>query len=126
MTTSLRWTIADIDALPDNGNRYEIIDGEIYMSKQPHWHHQATCANITEVLSAGTANEQCDRDAKRRLYSRRGVQESWIADWRTITVEVYRRQQAELRLIQTLLTGDELTSPLLPGFSCIVERFFEI
>jgi Uma2 family endonuclease len=185
MTTSLRWTIADTDALPDNGSRYEIIDGEIYVSKQPHWHHQATSANITielgtwsrssglgrtfqapgilyaddeavvpdvawvskerlasvlapdgklytspdlvvEVLSAGTANEQRDRDAKRRLYSRRGVQEYWIADWRATTVEVYRRQQAELRLIQTLLAGDELTSPLLPGFACVIDRFFEI
>jgi hypothetical protein len=47
MTTSLRWTIADIDALPDNGSRYEIIDGDLHVSKQPHWHHQATCANIT-------------------------------------------------------------------------------
>lgn len=185
MTTSLRWTTTDIEALPDNGNRYEIIDGELYVSKQPHWHHQATCTNIAaelviwsrssglgrtieapgiiyaddeavapdvawisrdrlthvlspdgklyqspdlvvEVLSLGTANEQRDREAKRRLYSRRGVREYWIADWRTVQVEVYRRQQAELRLVQTLLAGDELVSPLLPGFACVIDRFFEI
>jgi Uma2 family endonuclease len=54
------------------------------------------------------------------------VQEYWSADWRATTVEVYRRQRAELRLIQTLLTGDELTSPLLPGFTCVIDRFFEI
>jgi Uma2 family endonuclease len=44
---SVRWTIADLDHLPDaNGTRYEIIAGELYMSKQPHWHHQRTCSNI--------------------------------------------------------------------------------
>ena len=26
--TSTRWTSADLNALPDDGNRYEIIDGE--------------------------------------------------------------------------------------------------
>jgi Uma2 family endonuclease len=66
------------------------------------------------------------RDAKRQLYSRRAVQEYRIADWRSRSVEVYRRQQAELRLVQTLLAGDELVSPLLPGFSCLIDRFFEI
>jgi len=34
MTTSLRWTIADIDALPDNGNRHEIIDGDLIASSR--------------------------------------------------------------------------------------------
>jgi len=45
--TSVRWTIADLDHLPENnGVRYEIIDGELHMSKQPHWHHQKTCSNL--------------------------------------------------------------------------------
>jgi len=43
-----RWTIADLEDLPeDNGTRYEIIEGELFMSKQPHWHHQNACANLT-------------------------------------------------------------------------------
>jgi Uma2 family endonuclease len=76
MSTSLRWTVADLAALPDNDSRYEIID--------------------------------------------------WISDWRAETVEVYRRQQAELRLVQTLLRGDLFESPLLPGFGCVIDRFFAI
>ncbi|HWQ15745.1 MAG TPA: hypothetical protein VNL77_23290 [Roseiflexaceae bacterium] len=42
MTTpapELRWTSADLEAFPDNGKRYEIIDGELYVSKQPDWYH---------------------------------------------------------------------------------------
>ena len=40
MNQSLRWTSADLELLPDDGKRYEIIDGELYVSKQPNWYHQ--------------------------------------------------------------------------------------
>jgi hypothetical protein len=40
-------------------------------------------------------------------------------------VEVYRREQGRLRRVATLLAADEITSPLLPGFACRVERFFD-
>lgn len=46
-TPQVHWTIADLEHLPDsNGTRYEIIGGELHMTKQPHWHHQRTCSNI--------------------------------------------------------------------------------
>jgi Uma2 family endonuclease len=46
------WTSADLEAFPDNGFRYEIIEGELFVSKQPHWHHQFTCARITTFLES--------------------------------------------------------------------------
>ena len=52
MTSSLRWTSADLDALPDDGKRYEIIDGELYVSKQPQWHHQVVCGQIFTLLQS--------------------------------------------------------------------------
>jgi Uma2 family endonuclease len=52
MSTTLRWTSRDLETLPDNGKRYEIIDGELYMSKQPHWHHQYVCNRVSFVLTA--------------------------------------------------------------------------
>jgi Uma2 family endonuclease len=52
MNTALRWTSADLEAFPDNGKRYEIIDGELYMSKQPHYHHQVTCMNLGYFLKS--------------------------------------------------------------------------
>jgi hypothetical protein len=33
METTLRWTSADLEVLPDDGKRYEIIDGELYVSR---------------------------------------------------------------------------------------------
>jgi Uma2 family endonuclease len=183
MSAALRWTSADLAVLPDDGKRYEIIDGELYMSRQPHWHHQQACMRIAaaldawsrqtrageanlapgvifaedndvapdviwisqarranalgpeghlhaapelvvEVLSPGGANERRDREAKLKLYSRRGVLEYWIVDWRTQQIELYRREQLALQLVATLYATDTLASPLLPGFVCQVATLF--
>jgi Uma2 family endonuclease len=46
----LLWTSADLELLPDNGNRYEIINGELYVTRAPHWKHQKTCGRFFTVL----------------------------------------------------------------------------
>ena len=179
MSTPTRWTSADLELLPDDGTRYEIIDGELFMSTQPHVNHQIVCFEVCfelgqwnrqkrmgkviigpglifaddddvapdavwisnerlaialeqdgklhsapelviEVLSPGTSNEKRDREIKLKLYSRRGVSEYWILDWRTRQAEVYRRDSAQLQLAATLYESDLLESPLLPGFSVAV------
>src|SRR5215210_2718607 len=50
MPTSLRWTSADLESLPDDGKRYEIVDGELHMSKQPHYFHQYVCGKLVAKL----------------------------------------------------------------------------
>ena len=50
MGTPLRWTSADLDVLPDDGKRYEIVDGEIYVSRQPGYHHQYACSQLNIAL----------------------------------------------------------------------------
>src|SRR5947208_2498365 len=79
---------------------------------------------VIEVLSPGSVNERRDRDLKLNLYSRQGVQEYWIADWQERLVEVYRREATDLRLVDTLVDGDAITSPLLPGFSCPISSLW--
>jgi len=177
-----RWTIADLELLSrEEGKRYEVIGGGLFVSTQPHWDHQGTCDSITleltlwarasgngqvrsapgvifddenavapdvvwvsaerlrlvlgedgklhdapdlvvEVLSPGTTNIRRDREAKLRLYSTRGVREYWIVDWQAKSLQVYRREGAMLKLVATLFPQDELTSPLLPGFTVAVAR----
>ena len=75
-------------------------------------------------FTPGTANERRDREAKLKLYSTQGVQEYWLANYQLQTVEVYRRESAQLKLVATLLANDEITSPLLPGFRCAIQQFF--
>jgi Uma2 family endonuclease len=50
------------------------------------------------------------------------VQEYWIVNWRLKEVEVYRRAEAMLQKVTTLLVADQLTSPLLPGFECAMAK----
>ncbi|UBF25427.1 Uma2 family endonuclease [Kovacikia minuta CCNUW1] len=176
----VRWTTADLELLPDDGwKRYEIVDGELFVTKAPHFRHQTVIRNICsvlsqqnsgeaipnpgvifsdadnvipdvvwvsrdrlplitdeaghfisapeliiEVLSPGATNERRDREAKLKLYSSQGVQEYWIVSRELQQVEVYRRENAILKRAVTYLAQDTITSPLLPGFECRVEKFF--
>lgn len=40
------WTYDTYAAIPDDGNRYEIIDGVLYMSPAPNMSHQGASANL--------------------------------------------------------------------------------
>ena len=46
-----QWTTADLELFPQDGKRYEIIDGELFVTTAPHWYHQRTCGNIYQALN---------------------------------------------------------------------------
>jgi Uma2 family endonuclease len=50
MYPSTRWKSADLELLPDNGSRYEIIDGELFVTRAPHWNHQNAILNLSVAL----------------------------------------------------------------------------
>ncbi|HKV42549.1 MAG TPA: hypothetical protein VJX67_25330 [Blastocatellia bacterium] len=43
-------TIADLDAMPDDGNGYELIEGELFASCSPSLPHQRIVRNLLLVL----------------------------------------------------------------------------
>ena len=51
-TESFRWTTRDLELLPDDGDRYEIIDGELFVTRAPHWAHQKAAGRIYTALDA--------------------------------------------------------------------------
>ncbi|MEM8810681.1 MAG: Uma2 family endonuclease [Cyanobacteria bacterium P01_G01_bin.38] len=179
----LRWTIDDLEGLPENSNRYEIINGELHVTRAPHWKHQSAAGRayskllnwseksglgepvmtpgvifsesdavipdvvwvknerletlldeaghltgspdlVIEVLSKSKKDQDCDRKFKLKLYSVQGVLEYWIFDREHRAAEIYRREAGVLTLTMTLYAEDNLTSPLLPGFSCSVGNLF--
>jgi len=183
VSPQVRWTIKDLESFPDNNNRYEIIDGELFVTRSPHIAHQFVVGAVyselrhgssqsqlgmaaispsvifseadavipdviwispdrlnqlldesghltgapelmVEVLSESLADKKRDRETKLKQYSIQGVIEYWIVDRWLKAVEVYRRENGILKKVMTLLAGDELTSPLLPEFSCRVDRLF--
>jgi Uma2 family endonuclease len=190
MTATRQFTIDDLVNLPDDGNRYEIIEGELYVTAAPGDEHQGVIAAllvaletwrraggggrlragiglifsrrdgvipdlvwaapdqlpamlidpatgrrdgkwhrapalVVEVLSPGAENAERDRETKLTLYDRRGVREYWIVDPVSRAVEVYRRREGALQLAATVLQGETLTSPQLPGLALPVAGLFE-
>jgi Uma2 family endonuclease len=43
-------TIADLDALPDDDNRYELFEGELFVSRAPSLSHQRVLGNIYAIV----------------------------------------------------------------------------
>jgi len=43
-------TSADLANFADDDKRREIIDGELYVSTQPHWYHQVLCIRLGRFL----------------------------------------------------------------------------
>jgi len=51
VSISARFTSTDLERLPAiEGIRYEVIDGSLFVSKQPHWHHQYASDGIVSTL----------------------------------------------------------------------------
>jgi Uma2 family endonuclease len=45
-------TRADLDALPDDGHRYELLDGSLVVTPAPTWRHQSAVVRLWKVLDA--------------------------------------------------------------------------
>ena len=177
-------TVADLDLMPEDGNRYEVIEGELLVSRAPSLAHQRVSRNlliiidsylaqhpigevlatpgvmfselsgvipdivfisndrrqeiasgervtgapdlIIEILSPGAENVRRDRMAKRQLYGRYGVKEYWVVDPEQRTIEIYRSLDGALELVRSFAEGEEITSPLLPGFACETSAVFKM
>ncbi len=175
-------TVVDLDLLPDDGNRYELFEGELYVSRAPGVSHQRILTNLVrllgnylaqhpvgeilatpgvifdeynaaipdvvfmtaqqlvrlgaderiseapalaiEIVLPGKENARRDRVLKRQAYGKHGVAEYWIADPETRTLEIYRLTEGTLMLAATLTADDEITSPLLPEFTCTAKQIF--
>lgn len=51
MSVSRRWTVADLERIePVEGERYEVIDGELYVTHAPSWRHQHAGSQLNTAL----------------------------------------------------------------------------
>ncbi|HSU14413.1 Uma2 family endonuclease [Longimicrobium sp.] len=56
-----RWTYAEFARLPSDGNRYEVIGGELYVSPSPRPLHQEIVARLGDVIRPFVAEHQLGR-----------------------------------------------------------------
>jgi Uma2 family endonuclease len=50
MTAQSLLTVADLDLMPEDGNRYEIIEGDIFMSRAPRLKHQLVVHHLDRQI----------------------------------------------------------------------------
>jgi hypothetical protein len=50
MATSTRFTSRDLEVMPEDGKRREIIDGDLLVSKQPDFRHQTVSSFVWRAL----------------------------------------------------------------------------
>ena len=51
MRATTHWTTDMVRALPDDGKRYEVIDGELFVTPAPTWSHQRAAFSVAKLLS---------------------------------------------------------------------------
>lgn len=177
-------TVEDLDLMPEDGNLYEVIEGEIFASRIGDFTHQLIIGNvlnslglfvhksrsgvaitavrvmfgdingirpdivfvskerlnkilidggligapelIVEVTSLGAENVRRDRIVKRQLYAKHGVEEYWIIDPQTRSVEVYRLRGRILDLIAMHTDAQLVETPSLPGWSVTADELFRV
>ncbi len=57
-TLKRQWTFDDLQDLPDDGNRYEVIDGELFVTPAPAWRHQTAVGEMFRLLADYLARER--------------------------------------------------------------------
>lgn len=60
MALSADWTVERVRALPDDGNRYEVIDGVLLVTPSPSYDHQAAATLLRdEIMRALGPEPRC-------------------------------------------------------------------
>lgn len=45
------WTLQDLERMPDDGNKYEVVRGELFVTPAPSYWHQLVLARLSQLLT---------------------------------------------------------------------------
>jgi Uma2 family endonuclease len=181
LPASIMVTAEDYRSLPEGGPRYQLIDGELFVSPAPDRYHQEISGNlefilrsylktnplgklydapfdvylsefdvvqpdilfvsnergsiltdagaegapnlVVEILSPKTS--RLDKDSKRKVYARSGVEELWLIDPKEKTIAIYLLQKRPEEASFTFSENDAVSSELFPGLTIDAREVFE-
>jgi Uma2 family endonuclease len=104
------WTVADVHALPDDGNRYEVVDGELFVTPAPALRHQEAVIRLHSILAEYLRRQRVGHafvsPADVIFSPRRGVQPDVF-----VTPLVGGRRPESFGDVKRLLLAAEVLSP---------------
>lgn len=53
-----RWTLEELHALPEDGNKYEVIHGALFVTPAPTYNHESILARLHAILAPYVASEE--------------------------------------------------------------------
>jgi Uma2 family endonuclease len=115
------WTVADLEELPDDGNRYEVIDGELFVTPSPSADHQEAVGLLYRLLADYLVEERVGHafvSPGEIVFSpRRGVQ----PDVFIVPLDAGRRPES-FREVSRLLLAAEVLSPTTARADRVAKR----
>jgi len=80
-----QWTIEEAHSLPDDGNKYEVVRGELFVTPPPSDDHETITARLTRILDPFVAANSLGMVYHARAVMRFGDSEvepdlSWFAN----------------------------------------------
>ena len=114
-----RYTVDEVLAFPDDGNRYELVDGELLVTPAPGLPHQVVLARLHQQL----ANYLADYPDAMVLFSPADI--SWDRE-KLVQPDLFVIPAAEAssswKTVQTLLLAAEVVSPSSARGDRLVKR----
>ena len=129
-------------SLPDDGKRYEVIDGEVYMTPAPTTGHQDVLGRLWDIVFHFVSDQKIgrvffapvdvvspttalrDRVEKRVLYERYGVKEYWVVDPEAKQVEVWVLERGEYLGPKVYGFEDGVPVRTIPGLAIPLKQVF--
>ncbi|HEY0605304.1 MAG TPA: Uma2 family endonuclease [Herpetosiphonaceae bacterium] len=104
-------TVADLELMPDDGNRYELLEGELVVSRAPRLTHQRISGNIFALL-----HQHLSRHPIGEVFATPGIVFDQISSVIPDLVFVSYERQAEIVVDDRFIAAPELVIEILsPG-----------
>lgn len=115
------WTVDDLADLPDDGQRYEVIDGELFVTPSPSYDHQAAALALVRLLGDYVDRERIGyafiAPADVIFSPRRGVQPDVF-----VVPAANGRRPRSFSEVKRLLLAAEILSPSTARTDRVVKR----
>ena len=97
------WTLEELHRLPDDGNKYEVIRGDLFVTPPPSADHEEMLARLSAILTGYVEKHGLGK----------GAAEYWVLDGEQREIRVIRRGVNDVIARDALVWRAVTTEPLI-------------